>query len=228
MKKIIMITLLIAFTSCSTSITLPHAEKPVHINEYSITVTKRLDWAGPAYYRYNVYKNGKYEGYGTLNDSCMLRFEENRQRFVYFNLCNATREVYLDTKMPVLEAAVDSVLVKGHDGTVLRLTHREMRKYIKMWDKAAPNGLNRLGKAYDYEVSYMPAAPSVSLRYLTIILPKTASGRTGLNGIRFLRRSGRFLASKLQRGKEAKRQRSKEAKRQRGKEAEKQSNKITK
>ena len=152
MKKIIIITLLIAFTSCSTSITLPHAKKPVHINEYSITITKRLDWAGPAYYRYNVYKNGKYEGYGTLNDSCMLRFEENRQRFVYFNLCDATREVYLDTKMPVLEAAVDSVLVKGHDGTVLRLTRREMRKYIRMWNKAAPNGLNRLGKAYDYEV----------------------------------------------------------------------------
>jgi len=154
MKKIIIIILLIALTSCSTTPkTLQYPDKALHIDEYSIVPVKRLDWAGPAYYRYNVYKNRRYEGYATLSDSCLLRFEENRQRFVDFNICDATGRLYTDSKAPVDVKAVDSVLVSGRNGSALRLTKREILKYTRMWNKAQPNGLYRMGKGYDYELT---------------------------------------------------------------------------
>ena len=85
------------------------------------------------------------------NDSCLLRFEENRQRYIDFNLCTGTKNVHTDNKILINAADVDSVIIKGNAAT-LRLTKPETKKYIKMWNKAKLNGLNRLGKGYDYEV----------------------------------------------------------------------------
>lgn len=140
--------------SCgSLKITSEYAGKVWHIDGYSIMYCRKMGWAGPPFYTYDVYRDGRYINYGALqdNDSCLLRFEENRERYVYFNLCNGTKRVYADSKELLSAETIDSVLIKGSTAT-LRLSANEIKKYVKMWNKAEANGFKRLGTGYDYEV----------------------------------------------------------------------------
>jgi hypothetical protein len=155
MKKAAFTTLLIILlASCgSFKITTEWAGKTWYIGQYSILYSKKTGWAGPPFYTYDVYKGGHYVSHGVLQDTnpCMLRFEENRERCIYFNLCNGTKILYADDKVLLDAATIDSVIVRGNAGT-LRLTPKEIKKYVKMWNKAKANGFKRLGAGYDYQV----------------------------------------------------------------------------
>lgn len=154
MKKIITTVLLATlFASCSLGLSQKWSVKQWDIQGYKVIYMRKLDWAGPHYYQYDVYKNGRFISFAQQdsNDSCKLGFEENRERYLYFNLCAGTAQAYTDTKAPIDVQAFDSMVIKGNNGTILKPTKHQMRKYARMWNRAKPNGFRRLGTPYDYE-----------------------------------------------------------------------------
>ena len=134
-------------TSCKlTEVTFV---KEWQVDEYNIRLSRYLGPVGPSFCQHKVYKNGHFINVGNLfsEDTCVLHFDENRERYVYLNLCNTTKKVLTDTRVQLNIAAVDSMAIRGNNTIpARRLSRREMKKYTKTWNTAQANGYGRLEK----------------------------------------------------------------------------------
>lgn len=149
------------------------------IDEYKVTYARKIGPVGSHYFQYDVYKNGEYLSYGAFhinNDSCLLRYREENDYYVDFNLCDLTKKILRPDKDKFDLISIDSVLIRPYDSLRLvpsgkkhpepyydtiitrnfdttftkKLNKQEIKTFVKRWNKSHPHGYNRVGKNYDF------------------------------------------------------------------------------
>lgn len=150
-----------------------------NIGEYRITHSKKLGPVGSHFYQYDVFKNKKHLSYAASlvdNDSCILRFREKNDYYVDFNLCQKTKKILRPDKENLNLKSIDSISIRPYDSIRLipsgrqypepyydslitknfdstdtkKLNEKEIKIFVEKWNSSKVNGLNRIGKHYEY------------------------------------------------------------------------------
>lgn len=183
MRNIINILTIVFFltclTSCNISLTNSVTLKEWIIDEYKITYSSKIGPVGPHFYQYDVYKRNKYLSYAANlidNDSCLLRFCEENDYYVDFNLCERTKKILRPDKEKLDLKTIDSITIRPYDSIQLvpsgkpypapyydtiitknfdltytkKLNEKEIKIFVKKWNNSKANGFNRLGKTYHF------------------------------------------------------------------------------
>lgn len=181
-QVIILLTIsifLIGLTSCGIKLSEANILKEWTIDKYRITYSRKIGPTGPHYFQYEVYKNDKYlscAAYLIDSDSCLLRFREENDYYVDFNLCDFTKKLLRPDKQKIDSKAIDSITIRLYDSMRLvpsgksypaayydtvviknfdptltkKLNEKEIKVFINKWNHSKTNGLDRLGGSYHY------------------------------------------------------------------------------
>jgi hypothetical protein len=175
----IILLFLTSLTACNIGLTKANIIKEWNIDKYKITYSEKTGPVGGAFYQYDVYKNEKHLSYNTSqinNDSCLLRFREENDYYVVFNLCSLKRTILKPDKIMLEFKAIDSITIRPYNSITLtpsgnkypkpyydtiidkdfdstftkKLNKKEMKLVINKWNRSNTNGFERLGKTYHY------------------------------------------------------------------------------
>lgn len=148
------------------------------IGSYTITYSRKIGPCGPPFYQYQVFENEKYLSYAVSsieNDSCILKFRKRNDYYVLFNLCDETYEIAEPNKVLLNLSLIDSIIVRPYSATrlvptktyvapfydtvvnenfdstvVKKLSRKQEKEVVRLWNKASTNGHDRLGRNYHY------------------------------------------------------------------------------
>jgi hypothetical protein len=156
--------------------------KEWNIEEYRIIYSRKLGPVGSHYYQYDVFKKKKHLSYTTIlfdNDSCLLRFREKNHYYVDFNLCQQNKKILRPDKKKLGLNTIDSITIRPYDSIRLvplgkpfpepyfdtlitknfdptltkKLNQKEIKVFVKKWNNSKANGLDRLSKSYEYQMT---------------------------------------------------------------------------
>lgn len=149
--------------------------KEQKIEKYKLTLTKRLGFAGPPYYRYELYKGLRHiaSAYPPTNDTCFVQFSERNDYYINFNLCSKTKTILTPDKVNLDFKDIDSITIRPYDSIRLkargvyeapfydtivtknfdqtktrRLTAEQVKIFVSKWNNSKATGYEPRDKIY--------------------------------------------------------------------------------
>ena len=155
MPKLFAVLLMMAALGSCNFLKQCNVEQHWEIDKYTIEKQDCRDMArhyDTEYYLYKKEKNVAAEGYE--QDSCTIYFQVKNDVCLKFNVCGKTMQKMVPGKQHIDPELVDSIRIyMGNTDISKRLSRKEIKKFIKDWNRAQP-------------VGYNPTAPAESFRHM--------------------------------------------------------------
>lgn len=113
-----------------------------YVKNYKIELSECLGWAGPKYYRYELYENSRHLSAGLLKqDSCQFYFFHGNDTLLRLDSCKQTVEFFLHEKRNLVSSEIDSVVIfKTKDSIKRKLNSKEIIEFVIRWNNSISDG----------------------------------------------------------------------------------------